>query len=835
LRKFLVLSLFLLVLGSVAVAGAAVYGLYRYGRSLPDYQRLAEYEPPTVTRIHAGDGRLMDEYAVEKRVFVPVEAMPRLLIKAFLAAEDKNFYQHPGVDIPSVIRASIQNLRNYGSDRRLIGASTITQQVAKNFLLTNEVSFERKIKEALLAFRMERVLSKDRILELYLNEIYLGQGAYGVAAAALYYFNKSLDELDVAEMAYLAALPKAPNNYHPVRNHEAAVARRNWVISRMADEHFITQDQAQTAMDEPLAIRRRDRAEVVTAEYFAEEVRREIADRYGENALYQGGLSVRTTLDPELQTIADSALRAGLEAYDRRHGWRGPLAHVTADVDWQTQLQGIETPPLIESWQVAMVMDVTAREAAIGFADGSRGTIPFDGLSWGRKWLKDQHFGGAVKRATEVLKVGDIVAVEPMEAEDGEDPPPADSYALRQIPAVNGAIVAIDPHTGRVLAMSGGFSYEESEFNRATQAERQPGSAFKPFVYLTALEKGFTPATLVMDAPFVIDQGPGLGLWRPQNYSHDFYGPATLRTGIEKSRNVMTVRLAATIGMDSIVDTAARFGIGKIQPQLSMALGAGETTLMKLTSAYAMLVNGGKRVEPALIERIQDRNGKTLYRRDQRDCEECRGPDVDPAAGVPKLRDMRERVTDPASAFQMVWIMKGVVERGTARRLSALNRPLAGKTGTTNDSFDTWFIGYSPDLVVGVFVGFDDPKTLGARETGSNVAAPIFGDFMGRALEGQPAQPFRIPPGVRMVRIDADTGTLPSPGSRVILEAFKPGTEPDTTYVAERETVVDPQFVEAEPGRTFAVGVDGGAAGADGQQGTVPAAATPNLGTGGLY
>lgn len=834
MRKFLVLSLFLLIVGSIAVAGASIYGLYRYGRALPDYQKLAEYEPPTVTRIHAGDGRLMDEYAVEKRVFVPVDAMPRLLIKAFLAAEDKNFYRHPGVDVASVIRAAVQNLRNYGSDRRLIGASTITQQVAKNFLLTNEVSFDRKIKEALLAFRIERALSKDRILELYLNEIYLGQGAYGVAAAALYYFNKSLDELEIAEMAYLAALPKAPNNYHPVRNREAAVGRRNWVISRMTEEQFITRDQAEAAMAEPLEIRRRGRAEVVTAEYFAEEVRREIAGRYGESALYQGGLSVRTTLDPRFQAIADSALRTGLEGYDRRHGWRGPLTRVTADVDWQRQLQGIETPPLIDSWRVAMVMEVDARTVAIGFADGSRGSIPFDGLSWAREWREDQRVGGAVQRASDVLKVGDIIAVEPMEP-DGEDTDtaPSDEYALRQIPAVNGSLVAIDPHTGRVLAMSGGFSYEESEFNRATQAMRQPGSAFKPFVYLTALEKGFTPATLVMDAPFVIDQGPGLGLWRPQNYSRDFYGPATLRTGIEKSRNVMTVRLAATIGMEAIAGTSERFGIGRIAPQLAMALGAGETTLMKLTSAYAMLVNGGKRIEPALIERIQDRNGETLFRRDKRDCEGCRGTEIDPAGGVPKLRDVRERVTDAASAFQMVWIMKGVVERGTARRLASLGRPLAGKTGTTNDSFDTWFVGYSPDLVVGVFVGFDEPKTLGPRETGSSVAAPIFGDFMGRALEGQPAQPFRIPPGVRMVRVDGDTGTLPGPGSRVILEAFKPGTEPDTAYVAERETVLDPQFVEAEPGQTFAVGADGGAASLDGALN--PAAATPNLGTGGLY
>ena len=783
--KFLAFVAVLGVLVVIAGAGVALWGLYHYGGQLPDHQQLADYEPPTLTRIHAGDGRLLAEYATEKRVFVPIDAMPKRLVKAFIAAEDKNFYHHFGVDLFGVARAAIQNLINMGTAKRLVGASTITQQVAKNFLLTNEVSIDRKVKEALLAIRIERAISKQRILELYLNEIFLGQRSYGVAAAALNYFNKSLDDLSLPEMAYLAGLPKGPNNYHPTRKPEAARARRDYVLRRMYEDGFITPEELSAGVAEPIEMRKRD-IEVLHAAFFTEEVRREIAARYGEEVLYEGGLSVRATVDPRLQEIADRVLRDGLMAYDRRHGWRGPVARIAAEGDWQSALAKVERPAGLGQWTLAAVLAVTGDEAAIGLADGARGRIPFSAMGWARPWREEQRVGPKPKRADQVLAVGDVVAVAPAKPDTAEDaePPPPGTYALQQIPSIEGAVVAMDPHTGRVLAMSGGWSFEGSQFNRATQAMRQPGSAFKPFVYLRALEDGYTPASLVLDAPFAIDQGAGLGKWKPRNYSHDFYGPATVRVGVEKSRNVMTARLANTIGIEKIQEVARRFGIGDYPPNLSISLGAGETTLVKLAAAYAMLVNGGRRVEPALIERIQDRNGRTIFRRDQRQCDGCTGI-AGPEAGAPVLPDQRERVTDPATAFQMTWILKGVVDRGTGRRIKSLGRPLAGKTGTTNDSFDTWFMGFAPDLVVGVFVGFDNPRTLGPRQTGSNVAAPIFKAFMGEALEGQPPAPFRTPSGIRMVRIDGDTGLLPGPATkRVLLEAFKPGTEPTTSEVA---------------------------------------------------
>jgi penicillin-binding protein 1A len=781
-----VVLIVLVVLAGAGGAGVVLWGMHHYGRGLPDYGQLADYRPPTLSRFHAGDGRLLAEYASEKRVFVPIDAMPKIVIKAFVAAEDKNFYDHLGIDVIGITRAAIQNLENLGSRKRLIGASTITQQVAKNFLLTNEVSIERKIKEALLAVRIERALSKDRILELYLNEIFLGQRSYGVAAAAMNYFDKSLDELDLVEIAFIAGLPKAPNNYHPVRKPEAAVERRNYVLRRMAEDSFITEAAMRAAMAAPIEMRDRDRSQLVTAPFFAEEVRREIAERYGEDSLYEGGLSVRATVDPRLQAIADRALRAGLTGYDRRHGWRGPVARIELDGDWRRRLAGVIAPPGLSPWRLAAVLEVGPTEARIGLADGPHGRISLAELTWARSWQENQRLGPEVRRPDQVLAPGDVVAVERLaDIEDAAPsdpahpvPPAADEFGLRQVPDVEGAVVAMDPHTGRVLAMAGGWSFAGSQFNRATQAHRQPGSAFKPFVYLAALEHGYTPASLILDAPFAIDQGPGLGMWKPQNYSHDFYGPATLRVGVEKSRNVMTVRLASTLGIDQVQQVARRFDIGDYPANLSVALGAGETSLIRLTAAYAMLVNGGKYVAPALIERIQDRNGRTIYRRDRRICKDCRGLDG-PAAGVPRLADIRAEVTDPATAFQITWVLKGVIERGTGRRIAALGRPLAGKTGTTNDSFDTWFLGFAPDLVVGAFVGFDQPRTLGPRQTGSNVAAPIFKRIMAEALGGTPPAPFRVPRGIRMVRIDADTGRLPGPATkRVILEAFKPGTEP---------------------------------------------------------
>ncbi len=768
-----------------------LYLFYHYGRDLPDYRQLADYEPPTVTRLHAGDGRLLVEYATEKRVYVPVKAIPRRVINAFLAAEDKNFYSHPGIDFLSVARAIVTNVGNLAGGRRPVGASTITQQVAKNFLLTNEVSISRKVKEAILAFRIEQAFDKDRILDLYLNEIYLGFGSYGVAAAALNYFNKSLDELTVAEAAYLAALPKAPNNYHPIRKLQAAVARRDWVIGRMLEDGRIDSTEAEVAWAEPLQVHRVDPTEIVRADHFVEEVRRELAGIYGETNLYEGGLSVRTTLDPRLQRIADRVLRAGLIAYDRRHGWRGPVATLGEELfsveseetgesgGWREALAAIEPPKGADPWRLAVVTGLDETQAEIGLDDGATGYIPMAELTWARPWLKRQRVGAKPKRPDAVLSVGEVVLVEPVAADGEGKAYEAGAHGLRQIPGIDGGLVAMDPHTGRVLAMSGGFSYDRSQFNRATQARRQPGSAFKPFVYLAALDSGFTPATIVLDAPFVIDQGAGQGKWKPANYSRKFYGPAPMRIGLEKSRNLMTVRLAQTIGMDKVVATARRFGIiDDMPPMLSMALGAGETTLLRLTSAYAMLVNGGRRIDPTLIDRIQDRHGLTIFRHDIRDCPGCRDQAWN-GQEPPELPDERERVADPASAYQLVSMLQGVVERGTGRRVRAVGKPLAGKTGTTNKSMDTWFLGFAPDLAVGVFAGFDEPRPLGARETGSSVSAPVFRDFMAAALEGRPAIPFRIPGGIRLVRINGDTGRVARPGDkRVILEAFKPGTVP---------------------------------------------------------
>ena len=788
-------------------AGGVLYALYHYGRGLPDYGQLADYEPPTVTRVHAGDGRLLAEYATEKRVYVPISAIPLRVRNAFLSAEDKNFYRHPGVDFLSVVRAVVTNIANLGSSRRPVGASTITQQVAKNFLLTNEVSYERKIKEAILAFRIEQAFTKDTILELYLNEIYLGFGSYGVAAAALNYFNKSLDDLSVAEAAYLAALPKAPNNYHPVRRYEAAVARRDWVIGRMLEDGKIDASQAEAARAELLVTRKPDRTQVVNADYFAEETRRELARLYGDDGLYTGGLSVRTTLDPRLQDIADRALRDGLISYDRRHGWRGPLRTLTleADSDPQALLAAVERPAAaMAAWQLSLVLATDSKGAQLALAEGGRGEIPMAELKWARPWREGQRVGAAPTKPSEVLKPGDVVLVEAVtENADGE-PYEAGTFALRQIPNVDGGIVALDPHTGRVLAMAGGFSFDRSEFNRVMQARRQPGSAFKPFVYLAGLDSGFTPATLILDAPFVLDQGAGLGKWKPANYTRKFYGPTPMRVGIEKSRNLMTVRLAQTIGMEKIVDYARRFGVMEnMEPMLSMSLGAGETTLMNVTTAYAMLVNGGKRISPTLIDRVQDRHGRTIYRHDLRDCPNCL---VETWSGQrpPRLPDEREQVADPASAYQVVGMLQGVVQRGTGRRIAELGKPLAGKTGTSNDNIDTWFVGFSPDLAVGVFVGFDEPRTLGPKDTGSNVAAPLFKAFMAEALENQPAIPFRIPPGIRLVRMNAETGQLARPGDRrVFLEAFQPGTEP-----SGRQVVLDGGY-NPNTGGTAASGTGG--------------------------
>lgn len=780
LRVLGYLTGFLLLCGVIAVGGI-VWVFWTYGQDLPDYTQLENYAPPITTRVHAGDGSLLAEYAVQQRVFVPIETVPELVRDAFLAAEDQNFYKHPGVDPVGVARAMVTNIRNLGTGRRPEGASTITQQVAQNFLLTKDVSIERKIREAIIAFRIERAFTKDQILELYLNEIYLGFGAYGVASASLNYFDKPLNQLTIEEAAFLAALPKAPNNYNPLTKQGAAVARRNYVLGRMAEDGTISAETAAELSELPIRVSSTATASVTNAPYFAEDVRREILTRVGETGLYEGGLSVRTTLDPRLQRIAQDSLRNGLVAYDRRHGWRGPITRLDTGKPWRETLPKVEVPTGGGDWQISVVFSVTPDKAEIGFEDGTIGVIPLAELKWARAWQEDQKLGPAVTAASDVLAVGDVVfASKRLETADGE-PYPDGTFRLEQIPDINGAIVAIDPHTGRVLAMTGGLDFENSEFNRATQAWRQPGSAFKPIVYMAGLENGFTPSSRILDAPFVIDQGAGQGKWKPANYSKKFYGPSPLRLGIEKSRNLMTVRLAQTIGMESVAQKAEKLGVVDYLPRhLSMSIGAGETTLMRMTAAYAMIVNGGKKITPTLIDRIQDRTGTTIFRHDVRACADCAQGAWD-GQEAPKLDDLREQVIEPGTAYQMVSMLQGVVERGTGRSIAELGLPLGGKTGTTNDSLDTWFVGFSPDLAVGVFVGFDEPRTLGPRETGSSVPAPIFKEFMARAHEDRSVEPFRIPPGVQLFRVNAATGYAAGPGDRgSILEAFKSGTAPPT-------------------------------------------------------
>jgi len=789
------LVVFTLVSGIVTVIGG-LYVLYSYGRDLPDYKQLADYEPPVVSRVYAGDGSLIKEYAREKRLFVPISAIPPKVIQAFISAEDQNFYSHIGIDFKGLFRAVLVNVKNVITGRRPVGASTITQQVAKNFLLSGEVRLERKIKEAILSYRIEQTFTKDQILELYLNEIYLGQNSYGVAAAALNYFGKSLDELDVEEIAYLAAVPKGPSNYHPVRHYNAAIGRRNWVLGRMAIEGYISENEKDEAVKKPLVAVESGQARTFQADYFAEDVRRELKESFGDEELYGGGLAVRTSLSPRLQTIAERELKNGLVVYDRRHGWKGPLDKMdlfsAPFEEWKKSFLEISTPLGIDSWEIAVVLDVDDQKATIATQKSIHDaatyerlpleTISLDEVSWARKWLPEERRGPAVKSVTEVLSQGDIIAVEKIDPSKAETTTISNgtAYGLRQIPEVNGALVALDPHTGRVLAMVGGYDFKRSEYNRATQAKRQPGSAFKPFVYSVALDNGFTPSSLVLDAPFVIDQGFGNGKWKPRNSSNKYYGPSTLRLGIEKSRNLMTVRLAQNLKMDRIVEVADRFNITHNMPDLlSMSLGAGETTLLRLTAAYGMIVNGGKKIEPTLIDRIQDRHGVTIYKHDQRQCDGCIVDKWD-YQQEPVLPDVRDRVLDQVTAYQLVSMMEGVVQRGTGIRIKVLNRPLAGKTGTTDESFDTWFVGFSPDLVVGVFVGFDRPRSLGDGEEGASTAVPIFRDFMAGALHDEKPIPFRVPEGVRLVRVDPVSGQLASAETKnTILEAFRQGTFPN--------------------------------------------------------
>jgi penicillin-binding protein 1A len=773
------------LVGIGAVAGL----LWHFSKDLPDYSQLQDYEPPVMTRVHAGDGSLVAEYATQRRLYIPIQAVPKMVINAFLAAEDKSFYDHNGLDFQGIARAGLLYVQTYGSGRRPQGASTITQQVAKNFLLTNEVSIERKIKEALLALKIERTYSKDKILELYLNEIYLGLGAYGVAAASLLYFDKSVHELTIAEAAYLASLPKAPNNYHPFRQRDRAMERRNWVIEQMVQTGAIKQAEGDKARKEALAVTMRPTgAHIFAAEYFAEEVRRWVYEKYGEKTLYEGGLSVRTTLDPKLQVVARKVLVDGIVKFDESQGWRGPQGKIEIGAaDWGPKLAETKQLADISPWRLAVVLETSDQAARIGLYPGREpggalskerqvGNITLDGVKWA-KAAEGPLRGKVPAKVNQVLNVGDVIYVEQMNKE-------ANTWRLHQLPEISGAIVAMDPHTGRVLAMVGGFSYDQSQFNRATQAMRQPGSSFKPFVYAAALDNGYTPSSVVIDGPIEIDQGPGQPPWRPENYSTGkYYGPSTLRTGIELSRNTMTVRLAQDIGMPLVSEYAKRFGVyDNLPTYLSYSLGAGETTVLRMVTAYSMFDNGGKRIIPTFIDRIQDRYGRTVYKHDQR---ECRGCNADKWANQiePSLVDKREQVIDPMTAYQITSMMEGVVQRGTATVIKQVGKPIAGKTGTTNDEKDVWFVGFSPDLAVGVYLGYDKPKHIGRGATGGHLAAPIVGEFMKLALVDKAAVPFRVPAGIKLIRVDSKSGMRVGPGGGgAILEAFKPGTAPPDNY-----------------------------------------------------
>ena len=804
---------------AVIVFVVLISSLWEYSAQLPDYHQLEKYQPPVTTRLFAGDGQLMMEYAAEKRLFVPVEKIPERVKNAFIAAEDKNFYTHSGIDYMGIMRAVLGNIKNIGRGRRPAGASTITQQVAKNFLLSSEVSYTRKIKEAILATRMEQAFTKNHILELYLNEIYLGNRSYGVAAAALNYFGKSLDELSIEEAAYLAALPKGPNNYNPKTKHDAAVIRRNWVIGRMLEDGYITQKEAEKAQAAPLETIDNRKEFVDNAQYFSEEVRRRVSKDFGDDALYEGGLIIRTTLDPKLQNIATKVFREEIKNYDRRHGFRGAVANIELGEGWQERLEKIDMPKGADStWKTAVVTEVSANQAEIETLDGQKGLIPLSLLSWAGKTLKNQAIGVAPKSVADVLKKGDVIYVEPVgEKELASKKLAKGSYELRQVPDVDGGLVALDPHTGKVLAIVGGYSFQKSQFNRATQAKRQTGSSFKPIVYLAALDNGYSPNDLIWDAPFVLDQGPGLPKWKPTNYSPKFYGLTTFRQGIEKSRNLMTVRLAQDLGMAKVADYAKKMGVNDHLPHLlSMSLGAGETRVIDLAAAYAMIVNGGKKITPYFIERIQDRTGKTILKQNKQECPSC-NMEVWEDIPAPELADNREQVIDPLSAYQMTSIMEGVATRGTAARLRGIGKHLAGKTGTTNENQEAWFGGFTPDLVVMVYVGFDEPRTLGKRETGAASALPIFNAFMKEALAGEADIPFRIPSGIKLVRINYETGKPAAPGDTVVItEALKPDYDFDkkqrvigeAASAEEGEDKNNSAFEENEEGDAFQVGTE---------------------------
>ena len=747
-KKIIKLTIVTFILGLLF----SISTLWYFSLDLPDYKILTNYKPPISSRVHSGEGQLIAEYALQKRLFIPYDSVPKNIIYSFLSAEDKNFFSHPGIDAKSITRAIINNLKNIYSEKRLQGASTITQQVAKNFLLTSEISIKRKIKEAILAFRIERAYSKERIMELYLNQIYLGEGTYGIAAASLEYFDKAVNDLNYEEAALLAALPKAPNKYNPFKSIERAKTRRNFVLKNLYDNSYINYTEYKDLKKKEIKTKKRKIKLLEEANFYSEEVRRIVTDTYGYDELYKGGLSIRTPLNSNYQIKALEALREGLEKYDKRHGWRGPITNLNS-VDWQKDIKEFIYDKSLH-WELAKVIDVNQLSLKIEIENKEVGFIDFKNIKWTRK-----------KSFEDLLKLNDIIYVQKIKK---------NKWSLKQLPKINGAIVVMDPYTGRVLAMVGGFSFKLSEFNRATQAKRQPGSAFKPVVYAAALENGFNPSTLILDAPFVIDQGEGLKTWKPENYGKKFYGPSTLRTGLEKSRNLMTVRVAQKVGFDQISKITKDFGIYDQVPELlSVSLGAAETTLVKLTNAYCTFVNGGKKVTPIFIDRIQDRRGKTIFNADKRKCIGCEEISY-LKDEIPLIQDDRKQIISSETAYQITSMLEGVVKRGTGRKLRDLNLSLAGKTGTTNKNMDAWFLGFTSKLVIGVYVGFDEPKTLGKYETGAKVALPVFKKFVEKVIRKKDALPFKVPKGINLVMVDVETGLQPNDNTkRVIYESFK--------------------------------------------------------------
>ncbi len=726
--------------------------LWAYSNDLPDYKFLKNYKPSVSSKVYSGNGDLVADFSQEKRVFVPFNSIPKNVINAFLSAEDKNFFSHPGVDAKGVLRAVINNISNIISSKRLEGASTITQQVAKNFLLTNEVSLNRKIKEAILAFRIERALSKERILELYLNQIYLGSGAYGVAAASLEYFDKSIRDLNYSEAALLAALPKAPSKYNPYRNPEVAKFRRNLVLKNLLDNNYLTIKWYEKLKKQEIKLKQTKKVYLEDAQYFIEDVRKSVIETLSYDKVYKQGFNINTPIDLNLQKIATKALRDGLILYDKRKGWRGALTNKLYNSNWTKDLENFDLEKSI-GWELAIVKKINKFSALIETKEKNKGVIEFKEISWTKKEFKN------------LLNEGDVVYVKKIKD---------NKYSLQQLPKVNGGIVVMDPYTGRVLALSGGFSFKESEFNRATQAKRQPGSAFKPFVYALALENNFTPTSLILDAPLVLDQGQDLKMWKPENYGKKFYGPSTLRTGLEKSRNLMTVRIAQKLGLEKIINFSKELKIYENPEELlSISLGSAETTLLKLTSAYSVFINGGKLVSPILIDRIQDSQGNTIYNNDMRSCINCDQISY-LGSDYPEIKNNYSQIFSPETAYQMTSILEGVVQRGTAKKLKDLNLNIAGKTGTTNKNTDTWFVGFTSNLLVGVYVGSDNPKPLGKFETGSKTALPIFKNFIKDSVKKSEARPFKAAKGTVMMVVDPSTGQKAKFSSKnTIIEVFK--------------------------------------------------------------